>query len=192
MLIGLSLVGCLAVPSVEEPVDPVVSVDSDAPDTDDPFHPTHELGVKVPAFVLVDLNPASATAGQNVSSETLAGAPYGLIFLSSQCATVRDVTDDLWAHYEATPGLWEAFPVFAVQSSWSFAAAPDGVAFVVDGNALPYLLDTEQTDLWSAYDALNHDFFAVSADGALEAWLPLYVWPGDSEALFSYLADRSQ
>jgi hypothetical protein len=193
------LIGCATDPLADTVLtvetDTEDTVDTDVVDTDDPgdrFDHTDEIGDPGPPFALVDLNPASATAGQIVSSEALAGHPYGIIFLASQCATVRDVTDDLWTAYQENPGWWDAFPVYGIESDWAYSWDPNSVGPVVEGNALPYLLDTPDTDLWGQYDALNHDFFAVSADGKLEAWLPLYVWPDDYEVFLAYMAERTQ
>lgn len=190
MILTIALLACQApAGATDDTVDEIVPEDSAAEpdDTDVPWMHDHPLGGPVPAFVMVDLNPTSATYGQEISSATLAGRPYGIIFLASQCNTVQAIADDLWAEYAAHPGLWDAFPTYAIEPWWAYARAPEGVPAVTDGNALPYLLDTESADLWQAYDALNHDFFGVTADGTLDAWLAPYEWPADSAALFTYI-----
>lgn len=193
MLLWVWFVGCAEDPVID-PVDTDDVVDTDVADTDvapDPYDHSDDIGAPATPFALIDLNPASPTAGQTVSTESLAGRPYGLIFLASECLTVREVADDLWAAYAANPTWWDAYPVFAIESSWSFEGAPDGVGPVVDGNALPYLLDTEPTDLWGTYGALNHDFFGISADGKIEVWLPLYAWPGDRATIEGWIATKA-
>ena len=37
---------------------------------------------------------------------------------------------------------------------------------------------------------MNHDFFAVSAEGTLDAWLPLYIWPKDVVMFTDYMSER--
>ncbi len=137
----------------------------------------HPIGMQVPPFLLEDLNPSSPTFGQFVDSADLAGQPYALIFLDSRCPECGTVANGLWEAYQQHPGWWEAQPLFAVQRAAALEKAPQTVAGVVDGNDIPYLADTEETNLWMVFLALNHDFFAIDSDGKLAAWLELYSWP---------------
>ncbi|MBW2454154.1 MAG: hypothetical protein JRI68_06575 [Deltaproteobacteria bacterium] len=150
----------------------------------------HPLGMDMPAFAFEDLNPNSVTYGQTVDSADLLGAPYALIFLDSRCTLCPDVADDIWAAYQAHPTWWDAQPTYGVERAEALATAPETVAAVVEGNGLPYLADTEQTNLWFIMKALNHDFFAVSAEGKLDAWLPLYLWPEDEPKFIQHMTDR--
>ncbi len=150
----------------------------------------HPPGEAAPSFSLVDLNPSSATYNETISSEDLAGAPYGLVFLDSRCPACADVADDLWTEYEARPGWWGALPTFAVESYSAFETSPSTIDEVVDGNDMPYLIDTEDVLLWQNWEALNHDFFAVSADGTLDVWLPMYTWPDDLEMFVEFMSQR--
>ncbi len=150
----------------------------------------HPIGMEMPAFALEDLNPNSTTYGQTIDSADLLGAPYALIFLDSRCTLCPEVADDIWAAYQAHSTWWEAQPTYGVERAAALETAPDSVADVVEGNALPYLADTEETNLWLAMLALNHDFFAVSPEGRLDAWLPLYAWPADQPDFIEHMTDR--
>ena len=144
----------------------------------------HPIGMQVPPFLLEDLNPTSPTFGKFVDSADLAGQPYALIFLDSRCPECGTVADGLWEAYQQHPGWWEAQPLFAVQRAAALEKAPQTVEGVVDGNDVPYLADTEETNLWMAFMALNHDFFAIDANGKIAAWLELYSWP-EALAIFT-------
>jgi hypothetical protein len=150
----------------------------------------HPIGMAMPAFAFEDLNPNSATYGQTIDSADLLGAPYALIFLDSRCTLCPDVADDLWAAYQAHPTWWDAQPTYGVERVAALETAPESVAAVVEGNGLPYLADTEETNLWLTMKALNHDFFAVSPAGQLDAWLPLYLWPDDQPDFIEHMTDR--
>ena len=150
----------------------------------------HPIGMEVPPFALEDLNPTSATYGQIVDSAKLTGEPYALIFLDSRCPECADVADGLWALYQAHPTWWNALPTFAIQRAKAFEMSPGSVTRVVDDNNLPYLLDTEETNLWMAFYALNHDFFAIDADGNLEVWLELYFMPEAMDVFENFMTER--
>ncbi len=150
----------------------------------------HPIGMEVPPFALEDLNPNSATYGQLVSSADLAGKPYSLIFLDSRCPACADVADALWAAYQEHPTWWDSQPTFAVERAAALEKSPESVDDVVDGNGLPYLADTVETDLWMAFLALNHDFFTISPDGKLEVWLELYLWPEDLQKFLDHMTER--
>ena len=150
----------------------------------------HPIGMEVPPFQLEDLNPSSTTYGQIVDSADLAGRPYALIFLDSRCPECADVADGLWAAYEAHPTWWDAQPTFAIQRAKAFEMAPGSVARVVENNSLPYLLDVPETDLWMAFYALNHDFFAIAPDGTLEVWLELYFMPEAIDLFIAHMTER--
>ncbi len=150
----------------------------------------HPVGMVVPPFALEDINPTSATFGQVVHGADLAGKPYGLIFLDSRCSGCGDVADGLWAAYQAHPSWFGKQPTFAVERAVALEKSPESVAGVVDGNSLPYLADTEETNLWLAFMALNHDFFSVSADGKLEVWLGLYTVPEDLQQFVDFMTGR--
>lgn len=150
----------------------------------------HPLGVAVADFALEDLNPSSATYGQLVSSQDLVGVPYALIFLDSRCKACGEVADAMWEAGQEHPSWAEGLPTYAVNSYGAVNGNPDSIEGVVDGNSLPYLADTEATWLWGAYGALNHDFFIVAADGTLEVWMPLYVWPDDLVEYTDYMTAR--
>ena len=55
---------------------------------------------------------------------------------------------------------------------------------------MPYLADVEETDLWIVFGALNHDFFAITAEGTMDVWLTLYIWPDDLPKFTSHMTDR--
>ncbi len=157
-------------------------------DIPEPEH--HPIGMVVPPFALEDLNPTSATYGEVVDSAGLAGRPYALIFLDSRCPECGDVADALWASYQAHPGWWAAQPTFAIQRAKAYEMAPGSVAGIIDDNDLPYLLDIEETNLWMAFYALNHDFFAIGADGTLEVWLELYFMPEAIDIFETHMTER--
>ena len=175
---------------VEDTAQAGTTVDTATTEVEDETDPEHLIGRTVAAFSLEDLNPSSATYGAQVSSQELAGRPYALIFLDSRCVHVPTVADDLWATYSAHPAWFEAMPVFGIESVGAYDIAPERVEDVIDGNDLPYLLDTEEAALWRDYAALNHDWFAISAEGTLEAWLTLYTWPDDLVVLTDYMEER--
>jgi hypothetical protein len=150
----------------------------------------HPIGMVVPPFALEDLNPTSATYGQVVDSADLAGRPYALIFLDSRCPECGDVADGLWATYEAHPTWWEAQPTFAIQRAKAYEMAPGSVTRIIDDNNLPYLLDVADTNLWMAFYALNHDFFAIGSDGTLEVWLELYFMPEAIDLFEAHMTER--
>jgi hypothetical protein len=183
-------------PVADAASDSEVSGDASLPPSDVPgpdgtaSADTHPLGMVAPPFRLRDLNPASPTYDQDVSSADLNGKPYALVFLDSRCIQCADVADGLWLAYQQHPGWWGAQPTFAIERAKALAQAPDTVAGVVDGNGLPYLADSEETNLWMAFLALNHDFFAISADGTLDAWLPLYDWPEDLAVFVEHMTGR--
>ena len=150
----------------------------------------HPIGMEVPPFELEDLNPTSATYGQMINSADLAGAPYGLVFLDSRCRACSDVADGLWAEYVKHETWWASQPTFAVERASAMVDSPESVELVVDGNSMPYLADTEEVDLWMAFRALNHDYFAISADGELDVWLELYTWPDDLPLFIDHMTER--
>ena len=96
---------------------------------------------------------------------------------------------NMWAELVANPTWEEGLPLYAIQSVGG-AAAEDTLERMIEGHDLPYLQDTEEMGLWGAYEALNHDFFAVSAEGTLDAWLALYTWPEDFELYREYMRAR--
>jgi hypothetical protein len=174
------------------------SPDTDsAPDDTDTDEPTdtaeeeedHPLGVPVPDFALTDINPSSPSYGQVIDSSTMLGAAYSVIFLDSRCTTCEDVIEDMWMELEAKPTWKEALPLYAIQSVGG-AEMEKTHSRMIDDNDMPYLQDTEETGLWLTYEALNHDFFAVSAEGTLDVWLPLYIWPGDLAVYQEYMTTR--
>lgn len=169
--------------------DTTLDIAQDTAELEDLGEP-HPIGMEVPVFALEDLNPTSETYGQFVSSADLAGTPYGLIFLDSRCRECSTVADALWAEYEAHPTWWAAQPTFAVQRAAALEISSGTVDDVVDGNSLPYLADTEEINLWMAFRALNHDFFAISAEGELEVWLALYSWPDDFKDFTDHMIER--
>lgn len=150
----------------------------------------HPIGMEVPHFALEDLNPTSATFGQLIDNADLDGKPYNLIFLDSRCPECGEVADGLWAEYEAHPTWWDAQPTFGVQRAAAFEKSPDSVDGVVDGNGMPYLLDTVEINLWMAFLALNHDFFAIDENGQLSVWLELYQWPESLPSFQDYMTDQ--
>jgi hypothetical protein len=150
----------------------------------------HPPGMEIPAFALEDINPNSATYGQTIDGADLLGTPYALVFLDSRCTSCPDVADGLWQAYQDHPTWWEAQPTFAVQRAKALEVYPESTDAVVENNALPYLADTEETDLWMAMTALNHDFFAVSAEGTLDVWLTLYTWPDDLPKFIDHMTER--
>lgn len=175
--------------SSEVEADADTDSDSDSDTDSDADTDPHEVGRVLPPFALVDLNPSSSTYEQVVDSEQLLGSSFALVFLDSRCLACKDVTADLWAQYEANPGWWELLPTYAIESMGG-AAVPEGIEPMVEGNDMPYLADTEEVLLWQGYKALNHDFYVVSAEGTLEAWLPLYTWPEDLEQFTTYMSLR--
>ena len=48
---------------------------------------------------------------------------------------------------------------------------------------------SEEGGVWAGYGALNHDMLVISADGLLEAWLPLYSWPADMVVFTDYMTE---
>ena len=171
---------------VESDTDADSDTDTDADSDSDSDTDPHEIGRELPPFDLLDLNPASATYEQVVSSQDQPGT-YALVFLDSRCLTCAEVAIDLWAEYELHPE-WD-LPTLAVQSVYGGGEAAD-IEHMVGEHGLPYLLDTEEVALWSTYRALNHDFYVVGPDGRLEAWLPLYTWPEDKELFDAFMAER--
>ncbi len=171
----------------EAEADTDADADTDT-DTDTDTDP-HEIGRDLPGFALVDINPSSATYGEIVSSEDLDGSTYALIFLDSRCLACGEVVVDLWAEFQEHPAWWEGLPTFAVQSVGG-GQAPETLDNMIEGHDMPYLQDTEDTALWRDYEALNHDLYAVSEEGTLDAWLPLYSWPDDLVVFTDYMTDR--
>ena len=154
--------------------------------TEDP----HPIGLQVPPFDLVDINPSSATYGKSINSADLTGTPYALVFLDSRCATCGEVIDDIWKAYQEHPSWWAAQPTYAIQRAGALEKAPETVSQMVDTNDMPYLADTEETNLWIVFTALNHDFFSITAEGKMDVWLTLYDWPVDLPKFISHMTDR--
>ena len=177
------------IPAPEDSAEDTPAEDTLAPEDLIPAVP-HPIGMEVPPFALEDLNPSSATYGQLVDSADLTGEPYALIFLDSRCPECADVADGLWALYQAHPTWWDAQPTFAIQRAKAFEMSPGSVTRVVDDNSLPYLLDVEETNLWMAFLALNHDFFAIGTDGTLEVWLELYFMPEAMDIFEAHMTER--
>ncbi len=150
----------------------------------------HPIGMEVPHFVLEDLNPSSPTFGQLVDNADLDGKPYNLIFFDSRCPECGTVADGLWAEYLAHPTWWEAQPTFAIQRAAAYEKSPESTEGVVDGNDMPYLLDTLDINLWMVFLALNHDFFAINENGQLATWLELYSWPDDLPKFQAYMTGQ--
>ncbi len=150
----------------------------------------HPIGMDVPAFAMEDLNPSSATFGQKIDSSALLGTPFAIIFLDSRCPACADVADDIWTAYQEHASWWGAQPTFAIQRAKAHETAPETTVEVVDGNDLPYLLDVYDNEMWLVMSALNHDFFAFSAEGKLEVWLELYTWPDDKPIFMKHMTDR--
>ena len=157
--------------------------------SDDTAEEEHPLGEAVADFALVDINPSSASYKQAIASSDFEGQAYSVIFLDSRCITCIEVIEDLWAELVANPSWEEQLPLFAIQSVGG-AEMPETLERMIEGHDLPYLQDTEDVALWHAYEAMNHDFFAVSAEGNLDAWLPLYVWPDDLTLYQDYMQSR--
>ena len=149
----------------------------------------HPLGGPVSDFSLTDINPSSATYEQSLSSVDLAGQAYSIIFLDSRCNTCIDVIEDLWSTLGEHPSRSEALPLYAIQSV-AGSESEETVERMIIGHDMPYLQDTAEVGLWQAYEALNHDFFAVSAEGTLDVWLPLYMWPDDLQLYLDYMNER--
>ena len=147
----------------------------------------HPIGMEVPHFSLVDLNPSSASFGQMIDNADLDGKPYNLVFFDSRCPECGTVADSLWEEYQLHPTWWVAQPTFAVQRAAAYEKSPESTAGVVDGNSMPYLLDTKEINLWMAFLALNHDFFAIDENGQLSTWLELYSWPDDLPKFQEYM-----
>lgn len=161
--------------------------DEVSPDVD--FEP-HPIGMVVPPFALKDLNPSSATFDQVIDSASLAGRPYSLVFLDSRCKECGDVANGLWEAYAQHPTWWAAQPTFAVERAKALARFPGTVVTVTGGNDLPYLADTEETNLWMAFYALNHDFFTIAPDGTLDVWLELYFMPEALDLFYDHMTER--
>ncbi len=147
----------------------------------------HPIGMEVPHFALEDLNPSSATFGQMIDNADLDGKPYNLIFFDSRCPECGTVADSLWEEYQLHPTWWDAQPTFAVQRAAAYEKSPESTEGVVDGNSMPYLLDTVEINLWMAFLALNHDFFAIDENGKMTVWLELYSWPDDLPKFQEYM-----
>lgn len=147
----------------------------------------HPIGMEVPHFALEDLNPSSPTFGQLIDNADLDGKPYNLIFFDSRCPECGTVADGLWEEYLAHPTWWDAQPTFAVQRAAAYEKSPESTEGVVDGNDMPYLLDTPEINLWMVFLALNHDFFAIDENGQLATWLELYSWPDDLPEFQDYM-----
>ena len=189
---GDVVAGPIDVPAAEDtsPPEDTSLPSDDLPALDLAEPEPHPIGMEVPPFSLEDLNPSSATHGQAIAAADLAGEPYALIFLDSRCPECGAVADALWAVYEAHPTWWAAQPTFAIQRAAASEKAPQTVDGVVDGNSLPYLLDTVETNLWMAFLALNHDFFAIGPDGTLEVWLALYTLPEAIDMFETHMTGR--
>lgn len=162
---------------------------TDTATTDTDEEELHPLGLEVPDFALLDINPSSESYQQTLSSADLVGQAYSVIFLDSRCVTCIDVIEDLWAEQLENPNWAAALPLFAVQSIGG-GEMTDTVQRMVEGHDMPYLQDTEEQGLWGGYQALNHDFFAVSELGMLDVWLPLYIWPQDLSLYREYMQSR--
>lgn len=167
--------------------------DDDASDDDaigdDDTADGHPVGMQVPPFSLEDINPTSPTYGQLVSSEALAGSRYAMIFWDSRCFECIAHADGLFEILSKHPLWQEAQPLFGIESASAFETAPDTVVPMVENNDLPYLVDTVEDSLWVGMSALNHDFFAISAEGTLETWLPLYEWPDQIDDYRDYMTE---
>ncbi len=198
-LLGLVLLGCgddLA-DDTQEPGDTQDSGDADTDtdadaDTDadsDSDTDPKAIGREAVPFAMEDINPSSPSYGAVVSSVDLEGSPYGLVFLDSRCTGCIDVANDLWATLEEHPGWKQALPVFGVESFRAYDTAQATIDPMVEDNDLPYLVDAEEGGVWAGYGALNHDMLVISADGLLEAWLPLYSWPADMVVFTDYMTE---
>ncbi len=166
--------------AVTEPVEEVVAEQWVEPEA-------HPIGMEVPHFALEDLNPTSATYAQLTDNADLDGKPYNLIFFDSRCPECGTVADGLWEEYQLHPTWWDAQPTFAVQRAAAQEKSPESTEGVVDGNSMPYILDTDEINLWMAFLALNHDFFAIDENGQLAVWLELYTWPDDFPKFQEYM-----
>ena len=160
--------------------------DADADADTDP----KEIGREAVPFAMEDINPSSVSYGTTVSSDDLAGMPYGLIFLDSRCKGCIDVANDVWAALEEHAAWRQGLPTFGVQSWRAYDTAQSTIEPMVEDNDLPYLVDIEEASVWAGYEALNHDMLVISADGLLEAWLPLYSWPDDMVVFTDYMTER--
>jgi hypothetical protein len=162
--------------------------DSDA-DTDADTDPK-AIGREAAAFAMEDINPSSPSFGAVVDSQDLVGAPYGLLFMDSRCTGCIDLANDVWGQLVEHPGWAEALPIFGVESFSAYASAQPTIDPMVADNDLPYLVDIEENTVWGYYSALNHDFIVVSAEGTIEAWLPLYSWPDDLVVFTDWMSEQ--
>ncbi len=158
--------------------------------TDTVFEEAHPLGEPVPGFALIDINPSSSSYDQVVDSSNFEGTAYSIIFLDSRCITCIEVIEDMWVELESNPSWKEGLPLYAIQSIGGGETQDKTLDRMIAGHDMPYLQDTEDAGLWWAYEALNHDFFAVSEVGTLDMWLPLYVWPDDLSLYLDYMSQR--
>jgi predicted small lipoprotein YifL len=198
-LLASALLGCGEKGQLDDTQAPVDTQETGAPedtgetglpDDSDTEPDPKAVGRQAMDFEMEDINPSSPSYGTMVSSEDLAGTAYGLLFMDSRCVGCIDLADDVWALLVEHPQWHSALPIFGVQSFSAYRDAAATIGPMVENNDLPYLVDLEHNSVWAGYEALNHDLIVFSADGLLEAWLPLYSWPEDMEALQAYLEER--
>ncbi len=195
----LILVACLGLVACGEPDDTEApgdtyeadsDTDADADSDSDTDTDPKDVGSPAMAFAMEDINPSSPSYTTVVRSEDLSGTPYGLLFMDSRCTGCIDLADDVWALMAKHPDWYAALPIFGVQSFSAHESVPGTAEPMVENNDLPYLVDVEHNTVWGGYEALNHDLVIISADGVVEAWLPLYVWPEDMADLTAFLEER--
>ena len=194
-LLGLALLiacGDDVTDDTQKPGDTDADTDTDS-DTDadsDADTDPKDIGSESFPFEMEDINPSSPTYGTTVESVSLAGDPYALLFMDSRCTGCIDLANDVFAALVEHPTWQAGLPIYGVQSFSAYANSPSTIEPMVEDNDLPYLVDIEENTMWGAYNALNHDMVVISADGLVEAWLPLYVWPEDMAEFEAYMTER--
>ncbi|MAE64422.1 MAG: hypothetical protein CMJ18_09145 [Phycisphaeraceae bacterium] len=116
-------------------------------------------------FSLEDLNPASATFGQNVGPAFYDGDVSGYYFTRAACGICQhrfDVLNDLSLELESE-GITDVRIIGINGPAW----AGDDLAGMLAGRVLPFVQDDAQQNVWANWNADWRDVFILDRAGQL-------------------------
>jgi len=128
-------------------------------DTWDPYN-----GDPVPGdFTLTDVNPTSASVGQDFTLSDHVGDMVVLYFAFGTCAYCTDVAATLQQQYDAHPGWHGLVQIWFVECAWCDTSTDD----LIDDFHLPELLDTVEQDVWNTWSAEKGHAWLIHFDGTV-------------------------